>query len=237
MPDDTEERTIKVRRVDFYPTEWLEGTVGLTHLERSVYITVCAAIYANGGPVEAGHARQLCPGRDFNKGLAGLVAKGKVTRDGNVIMQRRCAIECVKATRRIREARANGATGGRPINGLAKPNGSANKKANLQPTNHKKDSSSVGEVSARDRSQPGGVAPARDADAVAWRPIGSATPTPPNGQNDHDRRVQEHIEWLKASKPPSDLKLYLNAQMSDDPDHASRIFNLVDEMIAEEATW
>jgi hypothetical protein len=98
---------IKIRRVDFYPVDWLEGTIGLSHEERSVYITVIAAIYAVGGPVELKHVRKFCPGHHFKRGLDGLVAKGKIDLTGaeNKVTQKQAEIELKVARQRTEQAR------------------------------------------------------------------------------------------------------------------------------------
>ena len=44
--------TTKVRRIDFSPDEWLAATVGMSVIDKGCYWTVCALIYARGGPVD-----------------------------------------------------------------------------------------------------------------------------------------------------------------------------------------
>ena len=94
---------MKVRRVDFYPDDWIAGTVDLTLEERGVYITACALIYSRGGPIERAHLRNACPGhgRPFNAALRRLLDIGKLAADGNLIDQRRCEAELHAAHSRI----------------------------------------------------------------------------------------------------------------------------------------
>jgi hypothetical protein len=73
-------KQIKIRRVDFYPDDWIAGTVNLSHQERSVYISVCAAIWSRG---ECQWRKNMCArfvGPNFLRVLNRLVAKGKVER-------------------------------------------------------------------------------------------------------------------------------------------------------------
>ena len=123
--------SIKVRRIDFYASDWLEGTIALTHVERSVYITICASIYAIGGPVELEHVHKFCPGHGFKRAVEGLVRKRKVTLTGTEVDSQRCASELARARQRTDSALANGMKGGRP-SGLQKPGGFENQK----PINH-----------------------------------------------------------------------------------------------------
>jgi hypothetical protein len=142
----------KIRRVDFWPTDWLEGTVSLTHFERSVYITVIAAQYASGGPVHIDHVRKLCSGRGFRQGLAGLIDRGKVTRKGEMLSNYRADKELIKSISRADTARINGEKGGRP-NGLQKPGGSPSRAGIKQQTTNSLDSDSD-ESAAQPRPDP-----------------------------------------------------------------------------------
>jgi hypothetical protein len=235
------EQEIKVRRVDFYPTEWLEGTISLSHLERSVYITICAAIFAHGGAVETSHVHKLCAGKGFQKGLAGLVAKGKVIQEGTLLGQLRALKEVGLATVRVHEARKNGAKGGRPKKGLAKPNGYFSAKPNHQPpTIIENPSSSNGAVSARACVQREAAAHAHDAEPEKWKPLGivlghpTAGPPPPSDENLHALRQQQHLAFLKTRGAAGELDLYLAAQMSDDPDAAQRMFEMTEARMCAE---
>ena len=104
---------MNIRRVDFYPDDWLSGTSQLTVFERGVYWTACALIYNQGGPIERAHLRLVCGGhgRPFNKGLSRLLALGKLIADGDMIDQARCERELLRAERADRErARKSGQT-------------------------------------------------------------------------------------------------------------------------------
>jgi hypothetical protein len=193
---------IKIRRVDFYPTDWLEGTISLTHLERSIYITICAAIYAQGGPVETSHVRKLCTGRGFARGLAGLVAKGKVSREVTLLCNERCMKEVTKATLRVHEGRTNGGTGGRHIKDLTKPSGSklrARSAARATPPylKEKNPSSSSLPSAARASSPDGGATHAHDAETGNWKPLDTVlgAPPPPSPKTQQDRAA-EHWQFL-----------------------------------------
>ena len=122
----------KIRYVDFYPDEWIAGTVGMSLADEGLYIRVCALIYSHGGPVALAHLKKTCfhdHGHHLNACLQRLLAMGKLTLNGDQIDSKRCANEIQKACKRITKARQNGAKGGRP-NGLAKPDGYAPEKAN-----------------------------------------------------------------------------------------------------------
>ena len=100
-------------------------------------------------------------------------------------------------------------------------------------------SSSVGEVAARASSLSGGATRAHDLEPGKWKPLGDAVghPTaipPPPEDYRHALRQQEHMQFLLASGSPGDLALYNDAQMSEDPDAARRMFELVEARIANE---
>jgi hypothetical protein len=170
---------VKVRRVDFYPDDWIAGTVGLTHHERSVYISVIAGIWAIGGPVPIDYLRRICPGRGMEKGLRGLVEKGKVSLGGSLavqfVSQTRALTELSRSTSRIEQAHENGAKGGRP-NNLTKPDGSSDQKANSHTVNSQQ--------STRRRSA--------DADSVCARAKPKATTLPEDWEpGESDRMYAE----------------------------------------------
>jgi hypothetical protein len=228
---------IKVHHIDFYAADWLEGTISLTHIERSVYITICAAIWAHGGPVEVKHVLRLCPGNGFKKALAALIAKEKVLQDNNevaLLSQSRAMTELRVAADRLESAWQNGAKGGRPINDLAKPPGFFKNNLQRKPNNNKnkkKNLPSVGEVSARAPLPAVGAGAPRD--DTTWKRVGNGLHLDASPEaNGHDRRVQQHIEFLKTHGANADLDLYLAAQMGDDPDAAQRMFDLTEARMA-----
>jgi uncharacterized protein YdaU (DUF1376 family) len=128
----------KVRHVDFYPDEWIAGTVGLDLAETGLYIAACALIYSRGGPVSIAEIRASvrCHGNAFNRAISRLIDLGKLSRNGEEIANKRCGNELEKAKKRLGNAQENGRkSGGRPskINGLPKPVGYSPEKLT---TNH-----------------------------------------------------------------------------------------------------
>lgn len=106
----------KIRRIDFSPDEWLSGTLTMKADERGCYITVCALIYSNGGPIPDSdrdliHACNVTPER-WAKIKNALIGAGKIVATGGMIGNRRCEIELEKARNRTEKARENGAVGG-----------------------------------------------------------------------------------------------------------------------------
>lgn len=110
--------SVKIRRIDFSPDEWLAGTTELQNDERGVYITLCALIYSRGGPVETEVLRSLCPGdlRPFKRILNRLVALGKVELNGSELSQKRCLSELELCRKRALSSSESGRKGGRPRN-------------------------------------------------------------------------------------------------------------------------
>jgi uncharacterized protein YdaU (DUF1376 family) len=123
----------KIRRIDFYPDDWLAGTIELDDAERGVFISICMLIYAKGGPIGVPLLRAYSTGHGnrTNRCLARLESLGKIVRNGEEITQKRCENELERARKRLEKAQQNGAKGGRP-NGLAKPGGFLSEKTNNQ---------------------------------------------------------------------------------------------------------
>jgi uncharacterized protein YdaU (DUF1376 family) len=98
--------SVKLRRVDFYPGDWLGGTVTLSLAERGLYITACMMIYEAGGPIRKADLRLAVSGRTqtFNSLLLSLVDKGKLRLLDGMIDQIRCAREIERAQNRIKTA-------------------------------------------------------------------------------------------------------------------------------------
>jgi uncharacterized protein YdaU (DUF1376 family) len=94
---------MKVRRVDFYPDEWLAGTFGLTAAERGVYITLCALIYSHGGPIKADGLAKVCGlhGNAFRSIKSRLVELGKIFENAGEITVKRCEKELENARKRL----------------------------------------------------------------------------------------------------------------------------------------
>ncbi|TWA87122.1 uncharacterized protein DUF1376 [Azospirillum brasilense] len=106
----------KIRHVNFHPDEWLVGASVLKADERGCYITVCALIYSNGGPIrdDARDLAKLCNITQERwariRGI--LLAKGKLRLVDGLLTNGRCEIELEKALNRTTTARKTGTTGG-----------------------------------------------------------------------------------------------------------------------------
>lgn len=74
----------KVRSINFSPDEWLAATVSLTVVEKGCYWTVCALIYAHGGPVDDDPlwiAKNCgCDPRTWKAARRRLLSSGKLVR-------------------------------------------------------------------------------------------------------------------------------------------------------------
>jgi len=108
----------KVRRVDFYPDEFLSGVDQLSPEEVGVYWLICSKIYSRGEALpddDGEHARifRLDP-RAWRRIKGALVAKGKIRIEKGTIINERCMAELSRAGKRIEDARAAGQEGGRP---------------------------------------------------------------------------------------------------------------------------
>lgn len=94
----------QVHKVEFWPSDWLVGTKGLSNAQCAVYITTCALIYDTGGPVSP---KQVIEWRGGSRGsilrtIDDLVALGKLTRtDDGMLDNRRCEKELSTARHRI----------------------------------------------------------------------------------------------------------------------------------------
>ncbi len=131
----------KPRRIDFYPDEWIAGTLGLSAEERGVYISICALIYSHDGPIPADGLHKLCGchAATFKKVKSRLIEAGKISANDGQIIVKRCANELEKAHKRLGKASENGLKGGRPtneINGIEKPPGLSDEKLAGASYNH-----------------------------------------------------------------------------------------------------
>lgn len=102
----------KVRHVDFYPDEWLAGAATLKAAERGCYITICALIYSNGGPIDDDieELSDRCKLTE-TKWLAvreTLIRKRKISIVSGKIENNRCKTELEKAQNRTKTAKENG---------------------------------------------------------------------------------------------------------------------------------
>jgi uncharacterized protein YdaU (DUF1376 family) len=107
----------KVRRIDFYPDEWLAGNKRLSVTARGVYITICALIYSEGrsldySDADLAHECRMSPD-DIAPILASLEELGKIRRVRGRITNDRCEAELAKALDRIAKAKEAGRVGGK----------------------------------------------------------------------------------------------------------------------------
>lgn len=110
----------KVRKLDFYPDEYVSGVAGVLNAqEQGVYWMICALIMSEGGPIPNNEKRiaMLCGIRPAaaRKLIGTLTELDKIwiTSDGK-LAQKRSLSEIEKATKRIESASENGQKGGRP---------------------------------------------------------------------------------------------------------------------------
>lgn len=96
----------KVRRIDFSPDEWLQGTRRLDNATRGLYITACALIYSIGRPIDREELRIACRdhGNAFNRQIVRLISLGKLEETDGKLMNKRCGIELEKAEIRSENA-------------------------------------------------------------------------------------------------------------------------------------
>lgn len=151
----------RVRRVDFYPADWLAGTAGLAlgAFAKGVYWDLCALCYDAGRATldEEVAVRRLSAmngdnPRSVKAAIERLILAGKLQRltpeptpngcrMAPELTPNRVRTELERASNRMRKARDNGAKGGRPrkqTNEIAKPNGIGDEK--LSTINHQSSS-------------------------------------------------------------------------------------------------
>lgn len=99
----------KIRRIDFSPAEWLEGTAELSDDDRGVYITICALIWARGRRINLELLRRhsLSHGNKLLASLGRLEKSRKIVRKGLEIGQKRAEKELKNAQTRSRTAAEN----------------------------------------------------------------------------------------------------------------------------------
>jgi uncharacterized protein YdaU (DUF1376 family) len=82
----------------FFPSDWLAGTRGLSVIETGVYITLIAMMYDHQAPIveDAGRLSRACGARldHFTKALETLVSSGKVLRVDGKLWNARVARNC-----------------------------------------------------------------------------------------------------------------------------------------------
>lgn len=87
-----------ITQVPFYPSDWLAGTRGMTAPQMGVYITLIAMMYERAGPIRCDDlpklARLCGTSASAMKGLLeDLISDGKITRDGDLLSNRRAMLE------------------------------------------------------------------------------------------------------------------------------------------------
>lgn len=127
---------MKVRRVDFYPDDWLSGTLELNDLDRGVYITICALIYARGSTITIELLKRHCHshGNALAASLTRLSEARKIVRTGPEIGQKRCRNELERAEKRLRNASENGTKGNEIKKVIAATRSDVANANNQQPT-------------------------------------------------------------------------------------------------------
>lgn len=95
----------------FYPSDWLAGTRGLTAAETGVYITLIAMMYEAEAPIpnDAKRLARLCGSNPaaFKKAVSGLVETGKIIEDERGFFNRRVEIEIEKRSEKRAAASAS----------------------------------------------------------------------------------------------------------------------------------
>ena len=96
---------MKIRRIDFYPDDWLTGTRGMTMPECGLYWNICALMYAkNTATIERDEARKFFHCQWFDRLLDRLIAAGKFIEDGSKIHHRRVEDELKRRRRSVEDA-------------------------------------------------------------------------------------------------------------------------------------
>ncbi len=133
---------MKIRRVDFYPDDWLAGTAGMPGRDKSVYWDICALIYSRGGPIpdDEKWLSRVCGyhWREFRQIRSRLLDSGKIVSESGHVSVKRCSEELQRSVKRVSQSVQNGRKGGRKSylnNKLDEPGGIGSEKAiNQQPT-------------------------------------------------------------------------------------------------------
>lgn len=133
---------MKVRRIDYYPDEYLVGVSRMTFEQHGVYWAICSLIMSHGGPIPndpkwIGKLGNMGAARCRNV-ISDLISLGKLVENSGKISQKRAENELKKAQNRIETAEKNGKKGGRPpskLNELEEPEGFFDEKltTNYQP--------------------------------------------------------------------------------------------------------
>ena len=107
----------KLRRTDFYPDDWLAGTIELTLEEEGAFIRICLLIYSKGRPIpdKDRWLASMCrvSTRKWRTLRQALIDKEKITVSDGLIHQKRCRKELEKGANIARKRAESGAKGGR----------------------------------------------------------------------------------------------------------------------------
>lgn len=92
----------------FYPSDWLAGTRGLTAAETGIYITLIAMMYEREAPLSMDNARlaRLCgsTASAFEKAVSSLIEQGKIINTDGGFWNARVAIEIEKRSEKRKVA-------------------------------------------------------------------------------------------------------------------------------------
>lgn len=101
-----------ITQVPFFPSDWLAGTRGMTAAEMGVYITLIAMMYERAGPIPGDDlpklARLCGTSASALRGiLDSLISDGKITRQGDMLFNRRAELEIKNVMSKSEVARAS----------------------------------------------------------------------------------------------------------------------------------
>ena len=105
-------------RFDCYPSDYLNGLVGMTADEIAAYTVIIMLQYDGGGPVKyEGRERELSvragmPRGRLGKAIAGLLTSGKIESESGSLFNRRAMKEISKISEKIFKNRENSLKGG-----------------------------------------------------------------------------------------------------------------------------
>ena len=104
---------MKLRRIDFYPDDFLVGVAGMTPEQIGVYWVINSLIYSSGGPIPEDDERIFrlvnCRPSKTKRIINDLKTCGKVFVNGSYLYCKRAVSEIETAQKRIKTAQENGA--------------------------------------------------------------------------------------------------------------------------------
>jgi len=103
-------RVMSITHIQFYPSDWLAGTRGLSAEETGVYITLICHMYDMCGPIERDDDRlhRMCgttSKKAFQTVLDYLIGEGKITENDGSLCNERVLVEVEKITKVSDKAR------------------------------------------------------------------------------------------------------------------------------------